>query len=251
MGTAELAELGDVPDRRLTVVVPDVPGAFRTMTNDGPVALLRKLGPTRLARAALGIKVPSLATPTGRIWQGFAALARTEAGAVPAGFAGRVLLDGYLVDLASATGRLDELVQLVDDLRRRFPQARIGIETNAPELARVALPLLRDDLDVVLALGRPGGGSADAIRTAAGRRDLTVLVKTGPQPPEVVAAAAADPSVWVTGDDALVADWRGVAPFAVRYVEVLARAMRTTGCPEWALDDALSVLALTERTPVR
>lgn len=245
-GTADLPMLQSVPDHRLTIVLPDAPGTFRTLTNQGPVALLRRLGPVNLAKAGLGIRAPGLLTDSGRLWEGFAALLRTEAASIPSGFAGRVAIDGYIVDLAAATGRLDELVRMVADLRARLPRASVGLESNAPALAEVVVPVVRHDIDLLLVLGHPGGGTGGRLRASAGRDDLLVLTKTGPQSAEVVAAAATDPQSWLDEGDELVADWRGVAPFAERYAEVLSRAMRTTGCPSWAVEEANRVLGLSD-----
>jgi predicted dehydrogenase/nucleoside-diphosphate-sugar epimerase len=246
IGVDDLTSMRSVPDHRMTVVLPDVAALFRVMTNQGPVALLRRLGPTRLARAGLGVRPAGALSDSGRLWEAFAMLLRTEAAAVPEGFCGRVAVDGYLVDMAAATGRLDDVARLVDDLRRRLPRAVIGIETNAPVLAASVVPVVREQLGFVLALGRPGGGPGVAMRAAAERDDLLVLAKTGPQPPEVVAAAASDPGGWLDPGDELVADWRGVAPFAERYAEVLSRAMRTTGCPSWAVEESVRLLGLSD-----
>jgi hypothetical protein len=70
------------------------------------------------------------------------------------------------------------------------------------------------------------------------------MVKTGPQPPEVVAVAANDPSWWIGEGDELVLDGRGSPTFSWLNASIMRRAVADTGCPEWAAMDAAELLRL-------
>ena len=63
---------------------------------------------------------------------------RAELGRVPRSYAGALVVDAYLVDLATATGNVAVIGAALDDLRARCPQARVGVEVNATLAARAA-----------------------------------------------------------------------------------------------------------------
>jgi hypothetical protein len=88
------------------------------------------------------------------------------------------------------------------------------------------------------------------LRAAAGEHHLDVFVKTGLQAHEVVGWAAGRPEPWVGSGavEDLVIDWRGSADFAGANIDLLTRAIRGTGCPDWAYGDACEALGLERPT---
>jgi hypothetical protein len=229
---------------QLVLVTPDVVQTFRTMTNEGPAAVIKAIGVPNLMKGAMGVQPARALTDTGRLWQGFAALLRAELAAVPRDHDGLVALDGYLVDLAAATGRLDEVAGLVGTLRRSLPRAIIGIETNSPDLGRLAVPLAREDVGFVMALGAPDYDVVSLMRDAVDDPHMPVYVKTGPQPPEVLRWALRNSSAWVSDPSRLVVDWKGVDDLGSANAELFVRAMAGTGCPDWAVTEASELLGV-------
>ncbi len=251
IGTTEFAALAD-SGAELLVVAPDIAKAFRTVTNEGPIELVKALGAANLVKSGLGVNPLKALPPTGRLWQAFGVFLRAELAGIPRTFAGRLALDGYLVDLAGALGRLDEVAAMVQRLHKQFPSASIGLDINAPALATTLLPALGGQIDFVLTVGSPGATVVDDLRASIGDHALDVFVKTGFQPHEVVAWAAAEPGRWVGSGavEDLVVDWRGSTDFAAANVDLLARAIRATGCPDWAYADACETLGLTRPAEV-
>jgi hypothetical protein len=102
VGTEHLA--GRSGARDLIVALPDAPGHFRTLTNKGATTLVRELGVTRLGRAAFGVSPLAAASAGGRPWEALLVLLRAELRRLPREFRGALVVDAYLVDLATATG---------------------------------------------------------------------------------------------------------------------------------------------------
>ncbi len=251
IGTSDFASLQH-SGAELLVVAPDIAKAFRTVTNEGPVELVKALGAANLVKSGFGVNPLKALPPTGRLWEAFGVFLRAELASIPRDFTGRLALDGYLVDLAGALGRLDEIASLVRRLHKQFPAATIGLDANAPALATTLLPVLAGEIGFVLTVGAPGASVIDDVRAAVGGHPLDVFVKTGLQPHEVVAWAAADPQPWVGSGspEDLVVDWRGSADFAAANIDLLTRAIRATGCPGWAYADACETLGLTRPSEV-
>jgi predicted dehydrogenase/nucleoside-diphosphate-sugar epimerase len=251
VGTSDFAALAG-SGAELLVVAPDIAKAFRTVTNEGPVELVKALGFANLVKSGLGLNPVKALPPTGRIWEAFAVFLRAELALIPRDFGGRIAIDGYLVDLAGALGKLDEIASLVRLLHKKFPAATIGLDSNAPALATSIIPALAGEIDFVLAVGAPGAQVIDDLRAAAGSHPIDVFVKTGIQPHEVVAWASADPQPWAGSGSVtdVVVDWRGAPDFAPANIDLLARAIRATGCPDWAFADACEALGLTRPAEV-
>jgi len=251
VGTSDFAALAG-SGAELLVVAPDIAKAFRTVTNEGPIELVKALGFGNLVRSGFGLNPVKALPPTGRIWEAFGVFLRAELASIPRDFDGRIALDGYLIDLAGALGKLDEIAGLVRLLHKRFPAATIGLDSNAPALATSIVPALAGQIGFVLAVGAPGASVIDDLRAAAGSHPLDVFVKTGIQPHEVVSWAAAAPQSWVGAGRVtdLVVDWRGAPDFAAANIDLLTRAIRATGCPDWAFADACEALGLTRPAEV-
>lgn len=253
VGTEELPTLLGTGSE-LIVVAPDIARAYRTATNEGPIELVRTLGLANLVKSGLRLNPVKALPPTGRIWEAFAVFLRAELDHIPPDFDGGIAIDGYVSDLAGALGRLDEIAALVATIRRRFPNATVGLDVNATSLALTLLPVVRDDIGFVLAVGAPGASPIEDLRRAvAGQAmEIKILVKAGMQPHEVVGWAASHPQEWVGAGspDDLVVDWRGSVDFADANVDLLRRAIRDTRCPDWAYADACEAMGLTRPAAV-
>src|SRR5437867_6474955 len=77
---------------------------------------------------------------------------------LPLSFAGTVLVHPYLVDLALALDRLDQLDQLMRAVAFRCPSARVGIHSNSGLAAANAVAALDSRIDVLSTLVSPSGG---------------------------------------------------------------------------------------------
>jgi NADH dehydrogenase len=204
VGTRGLGELGTGD---AIVALPDAPGHFRTLTNQGPVALVKDLGFGPLARAGFGMSPLGAATAGGRPWEVLLVLLRAELKRVPRTYRGALVVDAYLVDLATATGHIDAIGAALDDLRGGCPGARVGIEVNAtgrlvPQVAAIA-----SNLDVVVALGSPAGTQLGALRELL-PSTTELVVKTGVLPRELLELAWDEPERW-SPTDRLVVHWPG------------------------------------------
>ncbi len=230
------------------VVVPDGPSAFRALTNEGPLALIRDRGLGRLAAGALRCDPRYSFEPAGVMWEAIGTLLRAELSVLPRTFTGQVALDGYLVDLAGSIGRLEQLARMVRTIRRRLPHARIGVETNAPHLAARVLAVVVDDIDFILTVGDPAMDVAADVRALLAR-ELEVIVKTGSQPWEVVDLAEADPAPWTGSGSALVLDGRGAAACRASTAELYRTAVASTGCPPDEVDGVLGAMGLGTTMP--
>ncbi len=190
------------------VAVPDAPAHFRTLTNDGPVALIRELGPGNLTGAATGLAPLRAASAVDRPWEALLVLLRAELRRLPRAYRGTVVVDAYLVDLATANDHVAPMAAAIADIRGRLPGARVGLEVNAVGRFVPHVPAL-PPLDIVVALATPAGTALDALREAL-PETTEVVLKTGTVPVEVSEVAAARPELWHSGDGRrLVVDWAG------------------------------------------
>ncbi|MCX7619878.1 MAG: Gfo/Idh/MocA family oxidoreductase, partial [Acidimicrobiales bacterium] len=226
------------------VVTPNVPKIFRTATNDGFGALARYFGARNLAAAAVRVQPHRLLAEAERFWEVFNTLLQADMGHLPGHYPGRVALDGYLVDLAASLGRFDELVRLFRTLRRRLPNAELGLESNAPDLLCRVLPVVSSHVSFVVGVGSPQLALADRVRRVADRPDLGVIIKCGQQPPEVTQFAATHAGLWAGDAEALVIDGRAAPEFIALSAANLRRALVSTGCPDWAEADACELLGI-------
>ena len=156
-----------VPGRSQAIIaLPDAPGHFRTLTNQGAVTLVRELGVPALARAAFGVSPLGAATAGGRPWEALLVLMRAELRRLPRNYRGALVVDAYLVDLATATGNMAAIGAALDDLRAYCPEARIGIEVNAADRLVPHVAAVASRLDLVVALGTPTGRLERSARRA-------------------------------------------------------------------------------------
>jgi predicted dehydrogenase/nucleoside-diphosphate-sugar epimerase len=212
------------------VALPDAPGHFRTLTNDGPLTLVRELGIGRLGRAAFGVSPRRAASAGGRPWEALLVLLRAELARMPRDYTGALVVDAYLVDLATATGDVAPVADALDDLRAACPGAQVGIEVNA--VARLAphVPALASQLDLVVALGTPAGGGVDAVRELL--LDQTeVVIKTGVLPRELLELAWDEPHRWSPGGRVVV-HWPGAPGLRDAHRDALAAATLAAGIGE-------------------
>jgi hypothetical protein len=210
------------------VTLPDAPAHFRTLTNAGPAALVRDLGVTNLGRAAFGISPLGLASKGRRPWEALLAMLRSEAFRLPRDFGGAAVVDAYLVDLATATGSIDVIAAALDDLRARFPKARVGIEVNASARLAPQLPALGDQLDVVITLGTTEEASLSALRELLSP-SVQLVVKTGVLPRELLELAWNEPERWTHGDGPLVVHWPGAPGLRDAHRAALGQARAASG----------------------
>jgi predicted dehydrogenase/nucleoside-diphosphate-sugar epimerase len=215
----------DAPDG--IVALPDAPGHFRTLTNDGPATLVRELGVGRLARAAFGVSPLRAASAGGRPWEALLVLLRAELARLPRTYTGALVVDAYLVDLATATGNIGPIVDALDDLRAGCPGARVGVEVNAARRFAAHVPALASRLDLVVALGTPSGDGVPRVRELL-RSGTEVVVKTGVLPRELLELAWDEPTRW-TADGRLVVHWPGAPGLRDAHRAALAAATLAAG----------------------
>lgn len=202
------SEIGAAAGRDAVVALPDAPGHFRTLTNHGPVALVRELGVRPLGLAAFGISPLAAASAAGRPWEALLVLLRAELRRLPRTFAGALVVDAYLVDLATATGNLAPIRAALDDLRDHCPDARVGIEVNATSRLVPHAPALADRLDLVVALTTPANPRLGALRELLDE-GTELVAKTGVLPSELLELAWDEPARWTGVDERLVVHWPG------------------------------------------
>jgi NADH dehydrogenase len=217
-------------DRDGIVALPDAPRHFRTLTNDGPLTLVRELGLGRLGKAAFGVSPLRAASAGGRPWEALLVLLRAELARVPRDYAGALVVDAYLVDLATATGDVAPIADALDDLRSARPDARVGVEVNA--VARLAphVPAIASQLDLVVALGTPAGGGVDAVRELLDH-ETEVVIKTGVLPRELLELAWDEPHRW-SEDGRVVVHWPGAPGLRDAHRDALTVATLAAGIGE-------------------
>ena len=182
----------------MIVALPDAPGHFRTLTNKGAATLVRELGVTRLGRAAFGVSPLRAASAAHRPWEALLVLLRAELRRLPREYRGALVVDAYLVDLATATGNIEVVIAALEDLRGYCPDARVGIEVNASSRLVPHLPALAAQLDVVIALGTTSESSLTPLRELL-PASAELIVKTGVLPRELLEIAWDEPDRWTHG----------------------------------------------------
>lgn len=224
VGTEDFAGTGD----DLIVALPDAPGHFRTLTNKGAATLVRELGVTRLGRAAFGVSPLGAASAAGRPWEALLVLLRAELRRIPRAYRGSLVVDAYLVDLATATGNIHVINAALDDLRSYCANARVGIEVNASSRIVPHLPALASQLDLVVALGTTTEASMAPLRELL-PASTELIVKTGVLPRELLGIAWDEPDRWTRGTSRLVVHWPGAPGLRGVHADALARAKRAAG----------------------
>jgi len=210
------------------IALPDAPGHFRTLTNNGPVALIRQLHVANLTRAALGVSPIGARSAGGRSWEALLVLLRAELGRIPNTYAGAVVVDAYLVDLATATGNVAVIAAALDDVRRRCPAARVGVEVNAASRLVPHVLGLAPHLDVVVALGTTRPASLDPLRELLPER-VELVVKTGVMPRELLEIAWEEPDRFTHRPGRLVVHWPGAPTLRALHERTVADARRAAG----------------------
>jgi hypothetical protein len=188
---------------------------------------VRELGVTRLGRAAFGVSPLGAATAGGRPWEALLVLMRAELRRLPRAYRGTLVVDAYLVDLATATGNISTIGSALDDLRSFCPEARIGLEVNATERLVPHVAAVASRLDVVVALGTPAGAQLDALREMLADR-TELVVKTGVLPRELLELAWDEPARWTT-DGRLVVHWPGAPGLRDAHRDALEQATLAAG----------------------
>jgi predicted dehydrogenase/nucleoside-diphosphate-sugar epimerase len=210
------------------IALPDAPGHFRTLTNNGAVALVRQLRVANLSRAAFGVSPRGALSAGGRSWEALLVLMRAELGRVARSYSGALVVDAYLVDLATATGNVAVIAAALADLRRHCPGARVGVEVNASSRLVPHLPGLAPQLDVVVALGTTRPASLAPLRELL-PPGVELVVKTGVMPRELLEVAWDEPDRWTHGADRLVVHWPGAPGLRSAHARAVVEARRTAG----------------------
>lgn len=214
--------------RGAIIALPDAPGHFRSLTNRGPLSLVRELGVANLGRAAFGVAPLGAASARGRPWEALLLLLRAELARLPRSYAETLVVDAYLIDLATATGNLSVVASALDDLRHHCPRARIGVEVNASARLAPHIPSIASRLDVVVALGTTKQSALDGL--AEMLSDSTELVvKTGVLPREVLEIAWNEPARWTRGRGRLVVHWPGAPGLRQAHHDALQSAKSAAG----------------------
>jgi hypothetical protein len=214
--------------RAAIIALPDAPGHFRTLTNNGTVALVRQLRVTNLSRAALGVSPRGALSAGGRTWEALLVLMRAELGQVARTFSGALVVDAYLVDLATATGNVAVIADALEDLRKHCPGARVGVEVNASSRLVPHVPGLAPLLDVVVALGTTRPASLAPLRELL-PSGVELVVKTGVMPRELLEVAWDEPDRWTHGADRLVVHWPGAPRLRSAHARSVVEARRAAG----------------------
>jgi predicted dehydrogenase/nucleoside-diphosphate-sugar epimerase len=210
------------------IALPDAPGHFRTLTNKGALTLVRDLGPSRLARGALGLSPAGAASKTGRPWEALLVLMRAELRRLSRSYDGTLILDAYLVDLATATRNIAVIASALDDLHSYCPKARVGLEVNASSRLVPHVPELAAQLDLVIAICTLDPANVAPLREML-PASTELVAKTGVLPSELLQIAWDDPDRWTEGNGRLMVHWPG-AP-ALRDVDTqrIAHAKHASG----------------------
>jgi predicted dehydrogenase/nucleoside-diphosphate-sugar epimerase len=210
------------------IALPDAPGHFRTLTNNGAVALARRLRVTNLSRAALGVSPRGALSAGGRTWEALLVLMRAELGRIPRSYSGALVVDAYLVDLATATGNVAVIQAAVEDLRVRCKGAQVGVEVNASARLVPHLPALASHLDLVVALGTTNAAGLAPMRESL-PSSVELVVKTGVMPRELLEIAWDEPQRWTHGSGRLVVHWPGAPGLRAAHKASLVQARRAAG----------------------
>jgi hypothetical protein len=212
----------------MIVALPDAPGHFRTLTNKGATTLVRELGVARLGLAAFGVSPLAAASAGGRPWEALLVLLRAELRRLPRAYRGALVVDAYLVDLATATGNIQVVKAALDDLRSYCRDARVGIEVNATSRLVPHLPALASQLDLVVALGTTSESSTAPLRELL-PASAELIVKTGVLPRELLEIAWDEPDRWTRGAGRLIVHWPGAPELRDVHEGALNRAKHAAG----------------------
>ncbi len=204
--TAHLADVARASDggASLRVTVPDFLTQSRLLMGGRFGEVLGRLGPRGVMGAGFAA-VPAVARARGvTFWAAAIGLLAGELAAIPRGFAGTLLLHGYLTDIALALGETASLDRMLRLCRRQHPSARVGFHTNLASAAHAALPLIDTEVDDISALTSPRGLRLTETIRALQAYGPAVAAEVGPAPAFVHALAAETPSAWTQGAGAIV-----------------------------------------------
>ena len=214
--------------RGAIVALPDAPGHFRLLTNRGPMSLVRELGAAELGRAALGVAPLGAASANGRPWEALLLLLRAELIRLPRSYAEALVVDAYLIDLATATGNISVIGSALDDLRQHCPGARIGVEVNAAARLVPHIPAIASRLDLVVALGTTQHSTLDGLAEML-PSSTELVVKTGVLPHEILEIGWNEPERWTSGRGRLVVHWSGAPGLRQAHNDALESAKLAAG----------------------
>lgn len=186
------------------VTVPDFLRQSRQLMAGQYGAVLREMGVAG-AWSAAWTALPAAARARGvSFWVAAQGLLAADLAALPAEFAGTILLHGYLADMALAVRRPDLLERLLRLCRQRRPRARVGFHTNLAAEADAVLPALGTVVDEVSVLASPRAWGLPACVASLGRQVGRVTTEVGPAPARVHEWAAQMPAAWGHGAAAVL-----------------------------------------------
>jgi predicted dehydrogenase len=194
-----------IAPERIRITVPDFLHQARLIAAGLRLQLLSEWGPWA-ALAAFRSAVPAAVAARGpSFWAVANGLLAADLSRIPRAFKGALLIHPYLVDLAIALRRPDDLRRMIAQCRRRAPQARVGLHTNLLKeaLEVLALGFEIDDLHFLSSPSSPAVG--DAVRILKEEApSLRLTAEVGPAPAVVHRVAAADPARWARGGTGLL-----------------------------------------------
>jgi hypothetical protein len=155
-------------------------------------------------------------------------LMRAELRRIPRSYRGALVVDAYLVDLATATGNIQVINAALGDLRSYAKNARIGIEVNATSRLVPHVPALPSRLDLVVALATTTEASIAPLRELL-PESVELIVKTGVLPRELLEISWDEPDRWTRGAGRLVVHWPGAPDLREAHQRALDRAKRAAG----------------------
>jgi hypothetical protein len=164
----------------------------------------------------------------GRPWEALLVLMRAELRRIPRAFRGALVVDAYLVDLATATGNIQVINAALEDLHSYCANARVGIEVNACSRVVPHMPALAKQLDLVIALGTTTESSIAPLRELLPAQ-TELIVKTGVLPRGLLEIAWDEPDRWTRGNSRLVVHWPGTPDLREAHETALNQAKRAAG----------------------
>ena len=197
-----------MPHDILRVTVPDFLTQSRLLSMGRYGDVIADMG-VRGTIASGSAAVPLLMRERGvTFWVAATGLLAAALAAVPRDFEGRILLHGYITDLALTLRRVDRLNGLLSLCHRMRPRARIGIHTNLGADALNALQTLGERIDDVSLLTSPHALRISefftSMRRVHGQRELSLTAEVGLAPDIVQRVAFRTPTAWAHGADALL-----------------------------------------------
>jgi hypothetical protein len=184
-------------NREIGVTVPDFAGQTRLIFSGRYGDLIRGMGIRGTAGAALEVMKQAVRERGVGFWSAAAGLTRAGLAPIPSNFTGKVLLHGYIADLAMAVGRLDRLDSLLDMMKSRCPRARIGFHSGMAAEAVNAIAFLDSPVDELSVMTSPGRKETGWPFDLAGGTRITAEI--GGAPAAVHRLAAARPEMWAHG----------------------------------------------------